>query len=221
MLRIEAQSFSASLSQTGFLKAVYGTKRAAACPFKEKVVQKLSFFDMNSITTEVRVSSSLPWYGLRTRSNHEAVAARALESKGYEPYLPTYRRRRRWSDRVVESEQPLFPGYVFCRFDAKQRLPIITATGIVSIVGFGNGPAVIANSEIEAVQILLRSGAAAQTCAFIREGQHVRINRGALEGLQGILLRNKNEWRVVISVTMLQRSLSIEVDREWTSPANQ
>ncbi len=170
---------------------------------------------------EFRVSSSLSWYGLRTKSKHESVTARALEGQGYQSYLPTHRRRRQWSDRVVESEQPLFPGYVFCRFDAKQRLPIITTPGVVSVVGFGNGPTAIADSEIEAVRTLVRSGAAVQACDFLPEGHRVRINQGALEGLQGILLRNKNEWRVVISVTMLQRSIAIEIDREWTSPANE
>jgi transcriptional antiterminator NusG len=176
--------------------------------------------DMNAIDTEPQIDSSLPWYGLRTRSKHESVAARALEGKGYEPYLPMHRRRRTWSDRVVESEQPLFPGYIFCRFDAQQRLPIVTTVGVVSVVGFGSGPVAIADSEIEAVQTVLRSGVAARACDFLCKGQTVRINRGSLEGLQGILLQNKNEWRVVISVTMLQRSVSVEVDRAWTSPVN-
>jgi transcriptional antiterminator RfaH len=170
---------------------------------------------------EFSPSSSLPWYGLRTKSKHEYVALKALGGQGYESYLPLHRRRRQWSDRVVESEQPLFPGYVFCRFDAQQRLPILATLGIVSIVGFGNGPVAIADTEIEAVQTLSRSGAAAQTCPFICEGQRVRIDHGALEGLQGILLQNKNQWRVVISVTMLQRSVAVEVDREWTSPVGE
>ncbi|MFL6463541.1 MAG: transcription termination/antitermination protein NusG [Bryobacteraceae bacterium] len=171
------------------------------------------------IHTDIEFSpcSSLPWYGLRTKSKHEYVAAKALEGQGYESYLPLHRRRRQWSDRVVESEQPLFPGYVFCRFNAQQRMPILATLGIVSIVGFGNGPVAIADLEIEAVQTLLRSGAVAQTCPFICDGERVRIDRGALEGLEGILLQNKNEWRVVISVTMLQRSIAVEVDREWTN----
>jgi transcription antitermination factor NusG len=177
--------------------------------------------DMTYTDTASSLASSLPWYGLRTKSKHEYVAAKALEGQGYQSYLPLHRRRRQWSDRVVESEQPLFPGYVFCRFDAQQRLPILATLGIVSVVGFGNGPVAIADSEIEAVQTLLRSGAAAQTCPFICEGQRVRIDRGTLEGLQGILLQNKNEWRVVISVTMLQRSVAVEVDREWTSPVDE
>ena len=146
---------------------------------------------MTYTDTKLSISSSLPWYGLRTKSKHEHVAAKALEGQGYQAYLPLHRRRRQWSDRVVESEQPLFPGYVFCRFDAQQRLPILTTLGIVSVVGFGNGPVAIAEIEIEAVQTLLRSGAAAQTCPFICEGQRVRIDRGPLAGFQGILLRTR------------------------------
>lgn len=176
---------------------------------------------MSYTDTEFSPSSSLPWYGLRTKSKHEHLAAKALEGQGYESYLPLQLRRRQWSDRVVESEQPLFPGYVFCRFDAQQRQPIVTTLGVVSVVAFGQGPVPIAESEIKAVQSLLRSGVAAQTCPFICEGERVRVNRGALEGLEGILLQNKNEWRVVISVTMLQRSVSVEVDREWTSPVDE
>ena len=160
------------------------------------------------------MSPHLPWYGIRTKSNHEKLAAVGLESKGYERYLPLYKRRRRWSDRVVETDQPLFPGYLFCRFDVNQRLPIVTTPGVVSVVGCGKEPAPIAESEINAIQAVLRSGLAAQPCPFLREGQRIRVNSGSLEGLKGILLKRKSEWRMVVSVTMLQRSVSVEIDRE-------
>jgi transcription antitermination factor NusG len=162
-------------------------------------------------------SQSFPWFGIRTRSNQEKIAATALESKGFEHYLPTFRSRRRWSDRVVETHQPLFSGYVFCRFDPNQRLPIVTTPGVVSIIGFGKEPAPIADSEIEAVQTVLRSGLAAEPCIFLREGQRVRVKCGALQGLEGILLKKKSEWRMVVSVSMLQRSIAVEIDREWIS----
>ena len=156
-----------------------------------------------------------PWYAIRTRSNHEKVTATVLEGKGYQLYLPLYRVRRRWTDRVVVTELPVFPGYVFCRFDAKQRLPILTTPGVVSVVGFGTEPAPIPDSEIEAVQAVLGSGLQAEPCPFLREGQRIRVTRGALEGLEGILLKKKSEWRMVVSVTMLQRSIAVEIDREW------
>lgn len=171
---------------------------------------------MTSFNDEIpRPSPSLPWYGIRTKPKHERVAASSLASKGYEQYLPVYRSRRRWSDRVVEMDQPLFPGYVFCRFDAKRRLPIISTPAVVSVVGFGPEPAPIADSEISAIQAVLRSGLAVEPCPFLREGQRIRVNRGSLEGLEGILLKKKSEWRMVVSVVMLQRSVSVEIDREW------
>jgi transcription antitermination factor NusG len=154
-----------------------------------------------------------PWYGIRTLSNHEGVAAIVLKGKGYDPYLPIYNVRRRRADNVVvQSERPLFPGYVFCRFDAKQRLPILTTTGVLSVVGFGREPAAIPDDEIEVVKAVLRAGLPAEPCAYLREGQRVRVTSGSLEGIEGILLKKKNQCRMVISVTMLQRSISVEIE---------
>lgn len=169
----------------------------------------------NTAVSSPADSFPFPWYGIRTKSNHEKTAAVALGSKGFEQYLPVYRCKRRWSDRVVETEQPLFPGYVFCRFDARKRLPIMTTPGVVSVVGFGADPAPIDDAEIEAVQTILRSGLATEPCPFLREGQRIRVKRGSLEGLEGILLKKKNEWRMVVSINMLQRSVAVEIDREW------
>lgn len=161
--------------------------------------------------------SSCPksWYGVRTRSNCEKVAATALESKTYETYMPTYRARRQWSDRTVEIDRPLFPGYVFCRLDPSERLlPVLTSPGVVSLIGFGNEPVPIPETEIEAVKRMLEVGQGAEPYPFVREGQRIRITRGSLRGLEGILLKKRSQWRMVISVTLLQRSISIEIDRE-------
>lgn len=174
----------------------------------------MTLLDRNTYAPS-RASVRLPWYGIRTKSNHERVAAVVLQSKGYEQYLPVYRRRQRWSDRIVETDRPLFPGYVFCRFDARKRLPIVSTPGVVSVVGFGNEPAPISESEIDAVRAVLRSGLIAEPCPFLREGQRIRVRRGSLEGLEGILLKKKSDWRIVVSVAMLQRSVAVEIDREW------
>lgn len=156
-----------------------------------------------------------PWYGIRTLSNHEGVAAIVLKGKGYDPYLPLYKLRRRRADNVVvQSERPLFPGYVFCRFDAKKRLPILMTTGVLSVVGFGKEPAAIPDDEIETVRAVLRAGFAAEPCAYLREGQRVRVTSGSLEGVEGILTKKKNQTRMVVSVTMLQRSIAVEIDGE-------
>lgn len=156
-----------------------------------------------------------PWFAVRTRSNFEKLASIALENKGLVPYLPTYRNRRRWSDRVIVAETPLFRGYVFCRFNPLHRLPVLTTTGVISIVGYGAEPAPIDETEIGAIQAILRSGLATEPCPFLREGQRVRVIRGSLEGVDGILTKKKSDFRLVISVTMLQRSISVEIDREW------
>lgn len=161
----------------------------------------------------------LPWYALRTRSNAEQLASTGLQAKGYQQYLPCYRARRRWCDRTVEARVPFFPGYIFCRFDASAKLPVISTAGVVSVVGFGTQPASIADSEIEAIQTALNSGAHAEPCAFLKEGQRIRVIDGALKGVEGILLKKKAEWRVVISIALLQRSLSVEVDRECVRAA--
>lgn len=159
-------------------------------------------------------AGQFPWYGIRTRSNHEKVAATVLSGKGYEPYLPLYRLRHRRAETVVESEHPLFPGYVFCRFDVKKRLPILMTTGVISVLGFGKEPAAIPDEEIEAVKAVLRSGVSAEPCAYLREGQRVRVNTGSLDGVEGILVKKKNQFRMVVSVTMLQRSISVEIDAD-------
>jgi transcription antitermination factor NusG len=152
-----------------------------------------------------------PWYGIRTRSNQENVAAIVLKGKGYDPYLPLYRVPRR-SEVRGESERPLFPGYIFCRFDVKKRLPILMTSGVVSVLGVGREPEPIPDAEIEAIKTVLRSGLLAEPCPYLREGQRVRINHGSLHGVEGILVKKKSQFRVVVSVTMLQRSISVEID---------
>jgi transcription elongation factor/antiterminator RfaH len=153
-----------------------------------------------------------PWYGIRTRANQERNVAASFAGKGYECFLPMYRCRKRRSDRVVVVEAPLFPGYTFCRFDYRQRLPIMTTLGVVSIIGFGCEPAPVADHEIEAIEKVLKSGFAAEPHPFLHIGQRIRINHGALKGVEGILLQKKSEWRLVVSVNMLQRSVSVEID---------
>jgi transcription antitermination factor NusG len=157
-------------------------------------------------------AEQFPWYGIRTRSNHENVAVTVLSGKGYQPYLPLYRVRRRRADSVVEAELPLFPGYLFCRFDAKKRLPVLMSTGVISVLGIGKEPMPIPDEEIEAVKAVLRSGLPSEPCAYLREGQRVRVAYGALGGVEGILVKKKNGSRMIVSVTMLQRSIAVEID---------
>ncbi len=169
-------------------------------------------------TPSRHTGTDAPWYALRTRSNFETLAVVSLQHKGFKPYLPTYRNRRRWSDRVVVTDTPLFKGYVFCRFDPLNRLPIVTTHGVIGIVSYGTEPAPIDAKELEAVKQILHSGLATEPCPFLREGQQVRVLRGSLAGVEGILVKKKSDFRLIISVTMLQRSVSVEIDREWITP---
>src|SRR5262245_40136986 len=156
-----------------------------------------------------------PWYALRLKSRHERISAAALYSKGYEVFLPLYRRKSRWSDRIKEVETPLFPGYLFSRFDVQKRLPILATPGIVSIVGFGKNFTPIEEDEIAAIQAIVASQLNAQPWPFLQVGQRVLIEHGPLAGVVGILISVKKMHRIVVSVTLLQRSVAVEVDPDW------
>lgn len=162
-------------------------------------------------------SSGLRWFALRVKSHCEKVAAASLRSRDYAEFLPLYRSRWRWSDRWVELERPLFPGYVFCRFDPDHRLPILTIPSLVHIVGIGRVPLPVEDSEIAAVQSVVRSGLAAQPWPYIRVGDVVRVRYGVLRDLEGILIEVKKRHRLVVSIALLQRSVAVEIGRDWVS----
>ena len=165
----------------------------------------------------VSAGSNLAWYALRTRSNYEKIAAAFLEARGFEQFLPLYRTPKRWSDRVVESSIPLFPGYLFCRFDQRYRTPILGALGVVSIVAFGGTPAPIDDKEIEAIRKAAGSGRNMEPHPYLHEGQRIRIEKGPLCGLEGILV-NKRIWRIVITVQLLRRAVAVEIDPDCVTP---
>ena len=160
----------------------------------------------------------LPWYALRIRSNFEKATSQILQQKGYEAFLPAYQVRTRWSDRIKMVERPLFPGYLFCRFHERARLPILVTPGVVSVVGMGKIPVPVPEEEVEAVAALLRSGLPATPWPFVRVGQRVVIERGPLRGVEGILQEIKNTYRLVVSVQLLQRSVAAEVEANWIRP---
>jgi transcription antitermination factor NusG len=141
-----------------------------------------------------------------------------VRNKGFEEFLPTYQSCRRWSDRFKAIEVPLFPGYVFCRINPQQRLPILTIPGALNFVGIANTPAPIEDAEITAIQSAVSSGLLAEPCAFLEIGQRVKIERGPLAGLDGLLIEVRQQYRVVISVTLLRRSVAVEIDQAWVKP---
>ena len=143
------------------------------------------------------------------------MIAAQLEGQGFECFLPKYKSLRAWSDRKKEVEQPLFPGYLFCRFDYTQRRPVVVTPGVLQVVGCGRTPTPIEDREIEAIQIAVASGVPGQPWPYLEVGEKVRIHTGKLSGLQGILVNFKGNHRVVLSVTLLQRSVALEVDLAW------
>jgi transcription antitermination factor NusG len=160
----------------------------------------------------------LSWYALRVQSRLAAVAAAALRGKGYEEYSPLYVSHRQWSDRTGKLELPLFPGYMFCKFDVHDRLPVLIAPGVIAIVGAGKILIPVDDAEIEAVRIIVSSGLAAQPWPLLRVGSRVRIARGPLVGLEGLVTDTGKVYRLVVSVSLLQRSIAVEIDRDWASP---
>jgi transcription antitermination factor NusG len=162
----------------------------------------------------------LPWYALQVRPRFEKVVASTLLTKGYEGFLPLYRHRSRWSDRIKEVQLPLFPGYLFCRFDINRRLPILITPGVMHVVGIGKTPHPVDDDEIAALQAIVISGLQTEPRSYLTVGQRVRIEIGPLAGVEGILVALKGEHRLVVSVNLLQRSVSVEIDESWVLPVS-
>ena len=189
--------------------------------FQQSVTERAVAYPKEPMEQDAKLSvesGSLPWFALRIKSNFEKVSGQILEQKGYEVFLPTYRTRNRWSDRTKVIDRPLFSGYLFCRFDQNQRLPILVTPGIVSVVGVGKTPMPVAEQEIEAIQAILRSGLPATPWPFVSVGQRLLIEKGPLSGVEGILQEIKNSYRFIVSVNLLQRSVAAEVDASWVRP---
>jgi transcription antitermination factor NusG len=152
------------------------------------------------------------WYAAYTCANHEKSATRQLERRSVECFLPLYRSVRRWKDRRVRLELPLFPGYVFVRLALRDRLRVLEIPGVVRLVGFDGHPSPLPFEDIEAIRTCLASRQLMTPHRYVRRGQRVRLLSGPLEGLTGVVLRQKNHTRFVISLELLMRSVAVEID---------
>jgi transcription antitermination factor NusG len=141
--------------------------------------------------------------------------------RGYEEFAPCYKAEAQWSDRKKVVDRSLFPGYVFARLDPQDRLPVLMAPGVVGLVGFGKGPSPIPDCEVENVRKMVHSGLLVTPWPFLQQGQLVLLERGPLSGVEGIVQEIKGTLRVVVSVSLLQRSVSAEIDRDWIRPLKQ
>ncbi len=152
------------------------------------------------------------WYVLYTRHQHEKTVAQILTSKGFEVFLPLYSTARQWKDRTKLLSLPLFPCYVFLKGGLKRRLDIMTTPGIHALVSTAGQPATIPPAEIEAIRRVVEGGAHVEPHPFLKCGARVRVKCGPLTGIEGILVRKKNLYRLVLSVEMLGKAVAVEVD---------
>jgi transcriptional antiterminator NusG len=161
------------------------------------------------------------WYALQLRARWESSTATLLSNKGYEVFLPTSRTLKtlkRGRGSPAEVEGPLFPGYIFCRFDACNRLPVLVTSGVIAVVGRGRIPIPVEDSEIGAIQKAVWAGARVEPCPYPDLGQLVRIEEGPLTDVEGILTRFKGTQRIILSVSLLRRSVAVEIDRSAIRP---
>lgn len=159
------------------------------------------------------------WYAVRTRSRHEKrVHAQLADRPGIDVFLPLWERRSRWKDRIKRITEPLFPGYCFARFRRPDRLQVLKAFGVVGLVGAGGEPEPIPDGEIEAIRTLAGSRLRYQPFPFLVEGMAVEVIRGPLMGVRGRLLRKGRESRIVLSVTLIRQSVSVEMDAADVTP---
>jgi transcription antitermination factor NusG len=159
--------------------------------------------------------SEMPWFALRVKSRHEKSVASSLQSRDIEELLPLYVSRNSWADRYKNVHLPLFPGYVFSRFEVEKRGAVLRTPGVIDLVRFGDKIFPVDPKEMEALQRLAQSGLACEPYAHVEVGERVEIRSGPFFGLTGLVTEVRNAMRLVLSVTLLRRSVLVELDRDW------
>jgi transcription antitermination factor NusG len=176
------------------------------------------------MTMETYIRREAPcWYAVSTRSRHEKVAAMTLGSLGIVHFLPLLVEERKWSDRKKVISVPLFPGYLFVQIPrtVESRLSVQKVPGVVNFVGNHNGPIAVPERELESVRTVLSRGCGCSPYPFLQGGDRVRVARGALAGIEGTFLRRGAHSKLVISVEMIQRSVSVNVPASDVEPVSQ
>jgi transcription antitermination factor NusG len=152
------------------------------------------------------------WYVAYTNANHEKRVAEQLERRSVEHFLPVYESTRRWKDRRVKLQMPLFTGYIFVRFAQQDRLKVLQVPGLARLIGFNGQPATLPEEEVEALRTAAAAGCGPKPHPYLKVGRRVKVKYGALAGVQGILVRRKNAFRVVLSIDLIMRSACVEVE---------
>jgi len=172
----------------------------------------------NSPQLWIPADSQPLWYAAYTSANHEKKAAAEISRRGVESFLPLYRAVRRWSDRRVELEMPLFPGYVFVHLALRERLRVLQVPGVAKLVGFGGLPAALPVEQVEALRAGLSGCLHAEPHPFLTAGHRVRVKAGPLQGLEGFVVRRKNGLRLVVALDLIQRAAAVEIDEADVEP---
>ncbi len=159
------------------------------------------------------------WYAAYTRAQHEKHVAAELGMREVEHFLPLYSSMRRWKDRRVQLQLPLFPGYVFVRLALRERLRVLQIPSVVRLVGFSGQPTALPDTEMEIMRSGLSQSLRAEPHPFLTVGRRVRITGGPFAGLEGVLRRKKSGMRVVVSLGLIQRSVAVDVDVADLRPA--
>jgi transcription antitermination factor NusG len=160
------------------------------------------------------------WYAAYTRAQHEKRVAAELVMREVEHFLPLYSSVRKWKDRRVQLESPLFPGYVFVRLALRERLRVLQIPSVVRLVGFNGQPAALPDSEMEIMRSGLSQSSRAEPHPFLTVGRHVRITGGPFAGLEGVLRRKKSGTRVIVSLGLIHRSVAVDVDIADVRPSD-
>jgi transcriptional antiterminator NusG len=160
----------------------------------------------------------LSWFAIKVRTSAELRIAASLAQKDFQVLTPTCIEPRRYSDRIKKVEVALFPGYLFSRFHPGSRLPLRSTPGVDAIVSTAGIPTPIDQSEIDAILLIMNAGVPAEPWPYLKSGDKVQIAFGSLTGLQGILVNARGKDRLILSVNLLQRSISVEVSRTWVRP---
>ena len=155
------------------------------------------------------------WYALRVKARSERVIAAAARRKGFEGFVPVYLTERRWSDRTKPTELPLFPGYVFCRLNPAFRLSLLTIPGVLHVVGTRRAPVPIDDMEMAAIQAATQPGLRTEPWPYFQGGRPVKLSGGPLAEIEGFLIDAGDRYRLVVSMSLLSRSLAVEIDRAW------
>jgi transcription antitermination factor NusG len=167
---------------------------------------------------ETRAAEPARWYVAHLQANHEKRAAEELRRRSVEHYLPLYASVRRWKDRRITLNLPLFPGYLFVRIPLSERLRVLGVPSVARLVGFAGPPVALPDAEIDTLREKLGRGARAEPCAYLAIGRRVRVTRGPMEGLEGFLVARRKKSRIVISIDAIQRSIAAEVELTDVEP---